>query len=144
MKRLAMVLALLSAAACRSRNPFDTSALESDLAWHEERTLALQQQMVYAGIEQPPEENLGELAPNLDTWRATNVQKADAATLLLMEQVSTARVARLDAQVASLARQPARVVYGEWLAARNDLHLERRKLAIIQLEIRARGASGGR
>jgi hypothetical protein len=141
MKRLVIAVVMLAAVGCKTRNPFDTTALESELAWHEDRTLYLQQQMVYAGSDRPPEESLTELAPNLDTWRATDVHNADAATLLVMEQVSVARIARLEAAVAAAAKQPERVVHAEWLAAFNDLNVERRKHALIQAEIHIRVGS---
>jgi hypothetical protein len=142
MKRALLAIALLvSVAGCKTKNPFDTASMRNDLEERDQRVIYLQQQMVYAGIERPPDENVGELAPNLDAWRAADVQKAEAATLLTMEQQATGRIALLETQIAELEKRPTRVVHAEWLTAHNDLVVERKKRTIIQAEIHARVGS---
>ncbi len=134
---LAVVLAAAAVSGCRTRNPYDTGALEVELAVRDERALALEQALVWVVVE-PPVETLPELHPNLDLWYASDVEKADAATLLAMEEVAAARVARLGAQLTELQAQPVYVVHHEVLKTRNDFVVERKKHAIILSEIHKR------
>jgi hypothetical protein len=155
--RIAAAAAILSLAACGWSNPYDTADLEWDLENANARVLDLQRDHAWAASRFPadPAEGLGDLDPNLDAWRASDVQKADGDTLVRMIaetkyqiNVHIFRLTQLEVESRKLAYpsfpaslpqdHPHRVLHVELERERERLRIEKWKLAYLMEEFNRR------
>ena len=139
MRTIAILAAAAAIGGCKTKNPYDTTSLEIELETRSDRVIELERLGAYYTVHSPdPQIELGEMQPNLDAWRATDVQKADAATLLRMEAATGDKIGVLERQLADAQSRPQRVTHFQMMMARNDLVVERKKLTIIQIEMHNR------